>query len=87
MADSRATEDILASLHGAVAEVLISRIRSGEATAADINAAIKFLKDNGIDCVGSTNTQMQEIKQSLEGLPSSLELEMVPTEEEVFILK
>lgn len=87
MADSRATENILAALHGAVAEVLISRIRSGEATAADINAAIKFLKDNGIDCVGSVNSQMQEIRQSLEGLPSSLELDMVPTEEEVFILK
>lgn len=85
MADSRATEDVLALLHGAVAETLLDRIKSGEATAADINAAIKFLKDNGIDCVGSANSRMQEIEESLNGLPSTFL--SVPGEDEVRILQ
>ncbi len=45
-----ATEKALGELHAVVAHTLMDRIKSGEATAADINAAIKFLKDNGITC-------------------------------------
>ena len=45
-----ATEDALGALHAVVAHELMGRIQSGEATSADINAAIKFLKDNGITC-------------------------------------
>lgn len=41
--------DQLDALHGLVAESLAARLRSGEATAADFSAAIKFLKDNGIE--------------------------------------
>lgn len=45
-----ATPDELGSLHAIIAKELKARIQSGEATAADISNAIKFLKDNGISC-------------------------------------
>lgn len=48
----------LNDLHELVTVDLITKIQSGEATAAELNAAIKFLKDNGIDCVGEQNPKM-----------------------------
>ena len=45
---SKATKDALESLHGIIASELTERIQSGEATAAEFTAAIKFLKDNDI---------------------------------------
>jgi len=36
-------------LHRALAEDLITRIQSGNATAAELNVARQFLKDNGVD--------------------------------------
>ncbi|QDP57779.1 MAG: hypothetical protein Unbinned7358contig1001_5 [Prokaryotic dsDNA virus sp.] len=41
--------DLLTNIHKSLAEELLARIQSGEATAAELAAAIKFLKDNGID--------------------------------------
>lgn len=46
---TRATEDILGRLHDQVAKTLLAKIESGEATPAEINAAIKFLQNNGIE--------------------------------------
>lgn len=46
---TRATEDILGRLHEMVAHSLLAKIESGEATPAEINAAIKFLQNNGIE--------------------------------------
>jgi len=46
-----ATKDMLDSLHRAVCEDLMAKIKSGEAKAADLAAAIKFLKDNGIEAI------------------------------------
>ncbi len=43
-----ATEELLEQLHAATADALLKRIQDGSATAADIAAAAKFLKDNGI---------------------------------------
>jgi len=45
---SRAKIDVLEMLHRTIAQELLNRIRSGEASAQDFNAAIKFLKDNNI---------------------------------------
>jgi ABC-type Zn uptake system ZnuABC Zn-binding protein ZnuA len=42
---------MLDSLHRAVCEDLMAKIKSGEAKAADLAAAIKFLKDNGIEAI------------------------------------
>ena len=61
----RASEDTLGELHELIAKDLIAKIKSGEATSADINAAIKFLKDNDISCVVSQSDDMKELVDSL----------------------
>ena len=61
--DNRASESALAELHGVVAKLLTSRLQSGDASTADINAAIKFLK--GIDCAGSANPDVQDLVANL----------------------
>ena len=44
----KADEDLLNGLHQMVAQDLIRKIKSGEATVQELNAAIKFLKDNDV---------------------------------------
>ena len=66
---SRASEDLLGQLHGLIAEGFIEKFKSGEATSADYNAAIKFLKDNGINCVGHADESMNELIDKIEVFP------------------
>jgi len=40
-------KDKLEQLHDVVTEELLARVRSGEATSAELSVAVKFLKDNG----------------------------------------
>ena len=40
-------KDVIDSLHEAVTQELLLRVRSGEATASELSVAVKFLKDNG----------------------------------------
>ncbi len=42
-------QDGLKELHNVIAGELLGRIKSGEATSADLSVARQFLKDNGID--------------------------------------
>jgi len=63
---SKATGDLMESLHGAVCATLLARVNDPEAKPADISNAIKFLKDNGIDQVP---TEDNGIGKMLEGLP------------------
>ena len=65
----RASEDILASLHSLVAESLIEKIKSGEASSSDLSVAIKFLKDNGINCIGTANDDMKQLVDALPSFP------------------
>jgi hypothetical protein len=58
---TKATNDALAVLHSAIAQTLTERIVSGEASAADISNAIKFLKDNGIEADPEVNTDVQSL--------------------------
>lgn len=41
------SREILDSLHNAVSQELLARVRTGEATASELSVAVKFLKDNG----------------------------------------
>ena len=41
-------KEVLEKLHSDVAQELLDRITTGEATAAEISIAVKFLKDNSI---------------------------------------
>ncbi|RWM84302.1 hypothetical protein [Mesorhizobium sp.] len=60
---SAASKDLMDALHGIVAQELINRIKSGEASAADISNAIKFLKDNGIEAVLGKNPGVTSLAQ------------------------
>ena len=60
-----ATTDILATLHNAVAEDLLGKVLGGEATAQELNAAIKFLKDNGIEALPVDNSPLADLASSL----------------------
>ncbi len=40
-------KDLLNELHEGVTKELLTRVRSGEATSAELSVAVKFLKDNG----------------------------------------
>lgn len=62
---SKATEEALSDLHGAVAEELTRRIAKNEASAADIGAAIKFLKDNSITASVQDNSRMKGLQDRL----------------------
>lgn len=41
-------KNVLDKLHSDVAQDLLDRVNSGEATAAELGIAIKFLKDNNV---------------------------------------
>lgn len=57
-----ATKQSLQELHKTVAETLTKRLSGGEATAADISVAVKFLKDNGIEVADPTeNDALSEL--------------------------
>ncbi|WP_425486139.1 hypothetical protein [Achromobacter deleyi] len=62
---SKATVEALSELHGVVARELTRRINADEASAADIGAAIKFLKDNNITASVEDNDQMRSLKDKL----------------------
>lgn len=40
-------KDVLNDLHESVTKELLARVKSGEATSAELSVAVKFLKDNG----------------------------------------
>lgn len=60
-----APKELLESLHQAVAEDLLGKIKSGEASAAEISAAIKFLKDNGIEAIPASGSPLGDLVDSL----------------------
>lgn len=62
-------EDILKNLHSSLARKLLERIESGEATAAEFTAAIKFLKDNGIDLDASQAPEDHPVNQLADKVP------------------
>jgi ABC-type Zn uptake system ZnuABC Zn-binding protein ZnuA len=55
----------LSALHEAIADELLSRVRSGEAKPADIANAIKFLKDNNVDAVITDESPMKNLLDNL----------------------
>jgi len=61
-----AKESALGDLHEAIATELMKRIQSGEATSAELSAAIKFLKDNEITAVPTHDNPLGQMLDSLE---------------------
>lgn len=60
----------LKTLHSQLAETLLAKIKSGEATAADLNVARQLLKDNGIDAVSKKGTPLGNL---VDGLPDFMD--------------
>lgn len=61
----RASEDTLGELHKLVAQALTDKINNGDATPADLNAAIKFLQNNGIEAVATHDNPLGMLAASL----------------------
>ena len=60
-----AANDLLESLHQAVAEDLLFKIQDGDASAAELSAAIKFLKDNGIEALPMEGSPLGDLVSKL----------------------
>lgn len=56
-----ASKEAMNDLHSAVAQELKARIASGEASAADISNAIKFLKDNGVEALSVPGSAVESL--------------------------
>lgn len=70
MAGGKASENKLSDLHGILASEFIRRIKNGEASPSDLNAARQFLKDNSISCDGEQNPYMQDLMRDMPDLDS-----------------
>tara|TARA_B100000470_G_scaffold187868_1_gene153736 strand:- start:525 stop:854 length:330 start_codon:yes stop_codon:yes gene_type:complete len=55
----------LENLHVETAQLLLDRIRAGEATAADLSVARQFLKDNGVDSTLYKDSPMTNLAEVL----------------------
>ncbi|QYD70155.1 hypothetical protein KZJ38_07570 [Paraburkholderia edwinii] len=75
---SKATQEALSELHGVVAKELTRRINENEASAADIGAAIKFLKDNHITAAIEDNSHLKDLKKKLDEKIASRSGKVVP---------
>jgi hypothetical protein len=56
---------LLEELHSITVRALIDKVKSGEATAADLNVARAMLKDNGIDAIPTDGTPLDDLTKSL----------------------
>jgi hypothetical protein len=65
MTKTRAEEELLGQLHEAVAKSLLMKVQTGEATAAELNAAIKFLQNNGIEAIQTESNPLGMLAASL----------------------
>ena len=63
--EGKAKEDALAVLHGVIAEYLTLKLMTGRATAAEVGAAITFLKNNSITADPATNAALADLRQKL----------------------
>lgn len=67
---SKATDDILAALHGAVAEKMQKILKQDQVSASDLNVIRQFLKDNGINSDPGSDTKTKTLSSML---PDSLD--------------
>lgn len=75
---AKATQEALSELHGAIAKELTRRITENEASAADIGAAIKFLKDNHITAAIEDNSTLSDLKKKLDEKMAARSGKVVP---------
>ena len=61
MAKNKATEDMFNDLHNIVTQELLNRIKSGEATTADLKAACDWLTKNDISGVAYDGNPLDKL--------------------------
>lgn len=61
----KASIELLNELHNLTVKELIARIRSGEATSADLNVARAMLKDNGVEQAVVAGAPMADLAATL----------------------
>lgn len=61
----KANEDALNLLHSLVAQDLIKRIKTGEATPQEISQAIKFLKDNEVTADITHSAPLKQLENTV----------------------
>ena len=55
----------LNTLFDAVADELLTKIKTGEAKPADLAVAVKFLKDNNISCLPVDGNPLSELMKTM----------------------
>ena len=55
----------LKELHEVLAEKLLEKVKSSDATASELNVARQFLRDNGIDAVQTEDSPLQRLADEL----------------------
>lgn len=65
MNKTRASEELLGQLHEAVTTDLLRRVKSGDASPAELNAAIKLLQNNGIEAILTEESPLKALMDSL----------------------
>lgn len=63
--DNSKIQGLLEELHMEVAKDLLKRVKSGEATPGEINAALKMLKDNGIEAIPTPENPLGQLAEQL----------------------
>jgi len=58
-------EEVTEKLHYQLAEDLLNRVTAGQATAAELNVARQFLKDNGVDSLAFQDSPMVKLAEIL----------------------
>lgn len=85
MPASDKAKEVLAKLHDAVAEELLSRIEGGDATPADLSVAVKFLKDNDMSAALDKGTPVFNLAMALPfadpSTPKSIEVKGISVKE------
>lgn len=70
---SNSMEETLKTLHKELADEFLRRVRSGEASPADLNSARQFLRDNGVDSLAIKGSPLMKLAIALpfdEALPA-----------------
>ena len=58
----------LNNLHDVLTDVLLDKVKSADAKAGDLNVARQFLKDNGIECIATQGSKMEDLMINLHDL-------------------
>jgi len=72
--NNSAITKVLEDLHEATAKDLLRRVKSGEASSAELVAALRMLKDNGIEAMPTQDNPLGELAKQLPQFTETEEL-------------